>query len=127
MVKGKTLEISIEKLKYLFGLKTPGFEFNSIDIEVFTSQRSGEIYEYRVTFDINVRIEGDIPTVTYTLNKLESFFQDLLEEYTLSKDGQVLYAKTENHFVSDGHLLSLQPLGWESMNLKLEYNTLLED
>ena len=127
MIKGKTLEVSIEKLKYLFGLKTPGFEFNSIEIEVFTSQRLGQVYEYRVTFDLDVRTEGDIPTITHTMNKLESFFQELLEEYTLSKDGKVMFGKTENHFMSDGHLLGVKTLGWESMNFKLEYNTSLED
>lgn len=127
MVKGQTLEISKEKLKYLYGLKSKGFEFVSIDVEIFTSQSKGQIYEYRITFNINVPTEGDIPTITYRLTKLESFFQDLLHEYSLSENGQIVYGKTDTFYVSDGHLLSVQPLSWESMNFKLEYNVLLDN
>lgn len=127
MINGKILETSIEKLKYLYGLKSSNFEYISIEIEPHISQRSGKIYEYYVEFMIKAPIESNIDSVTYKLRQLDKYFFDLLHEYTLSQDGKLIYGHLDDFSVSEGHLLETKTNGWEEMNFKINYSVLLDN
>ena len=127
MIKGKTLEISIEKLKYLLSLETSGFEYNSIEIEPIISNNNGKIYEYEVTFDIKIPLETLVKEVARKLESLDNYFQELLHNYSLSQNGNLVYSPEGYFFVSEGIFVEGKGIGWEELNVKLEYTVFLEE
>jgi len=128
MIKGSTLSTSIEKLKYLYGLQSPGFVYNSIEIKPFISNKEGKIIEYNVTFDITVSDETTISTIVFRLNKLNDFFLKLLFDYSLSEDGKVVYNGMEGiAYVSEGYVSKLDSNGWESFKTTLVFSVVFEN
>lgn len=127
MINGKILETSIEKLKYLYGLKPSRFKYNSIEVRPHLHETKGRIYVYSVQFDIIVPMETDIDTVSYELKNAETFLYDLLHEYSLSQDGKLVYGHPDDFVVSQGHLIEAKSAGWESINFKIDFTIILEN
>jgi hypothetical protein len=114
MVNGQVLEVSIEKLKYIFNLNAKGFEITNIEIDPSISNSTGKLHMYNVNFNLKLNSDNGLSSLQHNLNKVSSILEDLLNEYSLSEKGKLVFNTEKDIMVNEPYILSVNSEPWSN-------------
>jgi hypothetical protein len=114
MVNGQVLEVSIEKLKYIFNLNVKGFEITNIEIDPSISNSTGKLHMYNVNFNLKLNSDNGLSSLQHNLNKVSSILEDLLNEYSLSEKGKLVFNTEKDIMVNEPYILSVNSEPWSN-------------
>jgi hypothetical protein len=108
MVNGQVLEVSIEKLKYIFNLNAKGFEITDIEIDPSISNTAGKLYNYNVNLNLKFNADNGLSSLQYNLTKVSNVFDTLLREYSLSENGKLVFDTEKQIIVHEPYIVSIK-------------------
>ena len=114
MVNGQVLEVSIEKLKYIYNLNAKGFEISNIEIDPSISNNTGKLHMYNVNFNLKLNSDNGLSSLQHNLNKVSSILEDLLNEYSLSEKGKLVFNTEKDIMVTEPYILSVSSEPWSN-------------
>jgi hypothetical protein len=112
MVRGQVLDVSIEKLKYIFELNSKGFEITNIEIDPGVSNNTGTLYNYSATFNLKINSDNGLSSLQHNLNKVSDTLINLLHEYSLSPDGKLVFNTEKDIMVTEPYIISVISEPW---------------
>jgi hypothetical protein len=114
MVNGQVLEVSIEKLKYIFNLNVKGFEITNIEIDPSISNTTGKLYNYNASFNLLLNSDNEVDTLKHNLTKVSDTLINLLHEYSLSQNGKLVFNTEKEIMVTDPYIISVNSEPWSN-------------
>ena len=114
MVNGQVLEVSIEKLKYILNLNAKGFEITNIEIDPSISNSTGKLHMYNVNFNLKLNSDNGLSSLQHNLNKVSNTLEDLLNEYSLSEKGKLVFNTEKDIMVNEPYILSVNSEPWSN-------------
>jgi hypothetical protein len=114
MVNGQVLEVSIEKLKYILNLNAKGFEITNIEIDPSISNSTGKLHMYNVNFNLKLNSDNGLSSLQHNLNKVSNILEDLLNEYSLSEKGKLVFNTEKDIMVNEPYILSVNSEPWSN-------------
>jgi uncharacterized HAD superfamily protein len=114
MVNGQVLEVSIEKLKYIFNLNVKGFEITNIEIDPSISNNTGKLYNYNASFNLLLNSDNGVDALKYNLTKVSNVLENLLQEYSLSEKGKLVFNTEKDIVVNEPYIVSVNSEPWSN-------------
>jgi hypothetical protein len=114
MVNGQVLEVSIEKLKYIFNLNVKGFEITNIEIDPSISNNTGKLYNYNASFNLLLNSDNGVDTLKHNLTKVSNVLENLLQEYSLSEKGKLVFNTEKDIVVNEPYIISVNSEPWSN-------------
>ena len=106
-------EVLKEKLKYLIRIAAKGRQFDIIDMYFeFTytneSHDKMESYDIDVKFDYEGPLEPDMYSFAHDIQRMSEKLRDVLGEYVISRDGQLVRGINSNCFSGEPMIFSIE-------------------
>jgi|LauGreDrversion4_2_1035121.scaffolds.fasta_scaffold463003_2 hypothetical protein len=114
MVNGQVLEVSIEKLKYIFNLNVKGFEITNIEIDPSISNNTGKLYNYNASFNLLLNSDNGVDALKHNLTKVSNVLENLLQEYSLSEKGKLVFNTEKDIVVNEPYIISVNSEPWSN-------------
>jgi hypothetical protein len=114
MVNGQVLEVSIEKLKYIFNLNVKGFEITNIEIDPSISTNTGKLYNYNASFNLLLNSDNGVDALKHNLTKVSNVLENLLQEYSLSEKGKLVFNTEKDIVVNEPYIISVNSEPWSN-------------
>jgi hypothetical protein len=114
MVNGQVLEVSIEKLKYIFNLNVKGFEITNIEIDPSISNNTGKLYNYNASFNLLLNSDNGVDALKHNLTKVSNVLENLLQEYSLSEKGKLVFNTEKDIVVNEPYIVSVNSEPWSN-------------
>ena len=114
MVNGQVLEASIEKLKYIFEINSKGFEITNVEIDPAISNTTVRIYHYTVSFNLKLNSDNGLSSLQHNLTKISDKLENLLNEYSLSDKGKLVFNTEKDIMVTEPYVVSINSEPWSN-------------